>query len=621
MWQVGKQSGVVGQKAILSLVIGLSALVLVGCNDGSGDSSNSGDTSVPAAPVLSLTPTTIKTFSFSWADVTGETEYRLLENNDGVSGYTQIASIEADAGSFDVNVFLPENINARYILQACNDGGCSDSAAVYVAGTLAEAVGYVKASNTGASDIFGHAVALSGDGNTLAVGTPNEDSFATGVDGVQDDDSATNSGAVYVFSRNGMNWSQQAYIKASNSEAGDLFGFSVALSEDGNTLAVGAYREDSSASGINGDQMDNDATDSGAVYLFSRNDSTWSQQAYVKASNSDAGDRFGYSLALANDGNTLAVGAYTEGSNATSINGNQEDDTAENSGAAYVFVRSGITWSQHSYLKASNSEASDFFGIRVALSGDGDTLAVGAHRESSDAKGVDGDQSNNLTYQSGAAYVFSRTSGIWSQQAYIKASNGERQDMFGWTLALSNDGSTLAVGAHLEDSNATGINGEQGDNSAEDSGAVYVFIRGESVWSQQAYIKASNTQEEAWFGSSLAMSADGNTLAIGAYTERRRVVGINGMVEGSAGALDSGAVYLFKRSNDTWSQHAYIKAPNVDPSDAQGTSRDRFGVSMGLASDGSTLAVGAYQERSNATGVGGDQSNNEVLNAGAVYLY
>jgi uncharacterized Zn-binding protein involved in type VI secretion len=136
----------------------------------------------------------------------------------------------------------------------------------------------------------------------------------------------------------------------------------------------------------------------------------------------------------------------------------------------YVFTRSGTTWSQQAYLKASNTDAGDVFGVPVTL--DGDTLAVGAVLESSNATGVDGDQADNTAGGSGAVYVFTRSGRTWSQQAYLKASNTDAGDRFGWSVAL--DGDTLAVGARLEDSNATGVDGDQADNSADDSGAMYV---------------------------------------------------------------------------------------------------------------------------------------------------
>ena len=142
---------------------------------------------------------------------------------------------------------------------------------------------------------------------------------------------------MYVYTRSGTNWSQQAYIKASNTDANDYFGWSVALSGDGSTLAVGASYEHSAATGINGNQGDNSTAGAGAVYMFTRSGSTWGQQAYIKASNTNASDNFGASVALSADGSTLAVGAWREASTATGINGNQADNNAPYAGAVYVY--------------------------------------------------------------------------------------------------------------------------------------------------------------------------------------------------------------------------------------------------------------------------------------------
>jgi CSLREA domain-containing protein len=261
---------------------------------------------------------------------------------------------------------------------------------------------------------------------------------------------------------------QQAYLKASNTGASDYFGNSVAVS--GDTVVVGAYQEDSNTTGVNGDQTNNSAGNSGAAYVFVRSGATWSQQAYLKASNTGADDRFGISVAVAGD--TVVVGAFQEASNATGVNGDQANNSASAAGAAYVFVRSGATWSQQAYLKASNTGASDGFGWSVAVAGD--TVVVGALYEDSNATGVNGDQTNNSSTDSGAAYAFVRSGTTWSQQAYLKASNTGADDWFGTSVAVAGD--TVVVGANLEASNATGVNGDQTNNSAGASGAVYVFL-------------------------------------------------------------------------------------------------------------------------------------------------
>src|SRR6185503_10971485 len=174
------------------------------------------------------------------------------------------------------------------------------------------------------------------------------------------------------------------------------------------------------ATGVNGNQADNSAADSGAAYVFVRNGTSWSQQAYLKASNTDTGDFFGGAVALSGD--TAVVAAFQEDSNATGVDGNPSDNSASSAGAAYVFVRGGMTWSQQAYLKASNTGAGDQFGAAtffaspsgVAVSGD--TAVVGAPGEDSNATGVNGNQANNSTPSSGAAYVFVRDGTNWSQQ-------------------------------------------------------------------------------------------------------------------------------------------------------------------------------------------------------------
>jgi hypothetical protein len=423
-----------------------------------------------------------------------------------------------------------------------SDNSAINSGAVYVftrdpAGVWSQQA-YIKASNAGAGDNFGASVALSGD--TLAVGAALEDSASTGIDGDQDDNNESNSGAVYVYTRDAAGaWSQQAYVKASNADGGDHFGHSVSIS--GDTLAVGAYQEDSAATGIDGDQSDENANDAGAVYVFTRDGAgEWSQQAYVKASNTDIRDFFGWAVAL--DGDTLAVGAWFEESAAIGVNGDQGDNSADFSGAVYVFTRDAAdAWSQQAYIKASNTEAMDEFGWSVSLSGD--TLAVGARAEASAATGINGDQNDNNAGVSGAAYVFTRDgAGAWSQQAYIKASNTESDDAFGWSLAVFDD--VLAVGAHFEASAAMGINGNQADENAVASGAVYLFTRdGANVWSQQAYVKASNTGFTDEFGSSVSLAGD--LLAVGAVREASAATGIEGDQSDNT-ADQSGAAYVFE---------------------------------------------------------------------------
>ena len=421
---------------------------------------------------------------------------------------------------------------------------------------------------------------------------------------------------IVVTSR--LTFAQEAYIKASNTDANDTFGYSVTLSDDGNTLAVGARKESSAATGLNGDQADNSAQSAGAVYVFTRDTGgVWTQQAYVKASNTGAYDGFGWDVTLSDDGNTLAVGAHYECSTATGVNGNQPNDSAPAAGAVYVFTRdSGGVWMQQAYVKASNTDAYDYFGTSVTLSDDGNALAVGARYEESAATGANGDQADNNAQSAGAVYAFTRdTGGVWTQQAYVKASNTDAGDFFGFGVTLSDDGNTLAVGAGGEGSAAIGANGDQADNSTSGAGAVYALTRDTGgVWTQQAYVKASNTDAGDVFGISVTLSDDGNTLAVGGHFEKSATIGVNGDQTDNS-VRWAGAVYVFTRdTGGVWTQQAYVKASNTDANDV-------FGFSVALSGDGNTLAVGAGGEKSAATGVNGDQADNNANHAGAVYVF
>ncbi len=469
---------------------------------------------------------------------------------------------------------------------------------------------YLKASNPDAGDQLGFSVALSDDGNTLVAGAPLESSGASGINGNQGDNGISQAGAVYVYARSGGSWSQEAYIKASNPNASDQFGLSVALSADGHTLAVGTSLEDSNATGFNGNQADESASQSGAVYVFARSGVTWSQQAYIKASNTEAGDEFGLAIALSGDGNTLAVGARLEDSNATGIGGNQSDNLAPQSGAVYVFTRGGNIWTQQAYVKASNTESNDWFGGSLALSDDGNTMSVGARQEDSSATGINAGQGDNLATDSGAVYLFTRNAGTWSQQDYLKASNSQANDLFGVSVTLSGDGNTLAVAACCEDGSSTGINGNQADNGASGSGAVFVFTRTANVWSQQAYVKSTNTGSGDQFGLTLLLSRDGNTVIVGSAQEDSAID-----KEPSDDSLgDSGAVYVLTRSGGTWSHQRFLKASNAN-------SNNHFGSAVGASGNGATVAVGAPLEDSNAAGIDANRNDNSALDAGAVYVY
>lgn len=379
-----------------------------------------------------------------------------------------------------------------------------------------------------------------------------------------------------------------------SSENRDQFGFRLAMS--GDVLAIGANGEDGAVGGINGDQQDNGAENSGAVYVYRQSGQGWMQEAYVKASNPGGypfsphqqADRFGTSIAL--DGDTLVIGAIGEDSSAIGVNGEQDNNDSADSGAVYVYRRSGGTWVQEAYLKASNPDRHDLFGSSVAIFGD--TLVIGATGESSNARGINGAEADNSSLASGAVYVFRRCGSVWEQEAYLKASNGDAEDLFGTSVAIS--GHTLVVGAYAEASRSAGVQADPSDNSLSNAGAVYVFERDPSAWSQVAYVKPSDTSSGQFFGVEVAI--EGDTF----------VAAASGEVSGA------GAVYIFGRSGNTWSQEARLTASNGRPS-------DHFGGSIALSSE--YLAVGAQRESSDAQGVDGTEGTGSIDSSGAAYLF
>ena len=571
----------------------LFSFVLVSCGGGGSGSS----TQAPTGPSLEVAYAE-KTLLFSWSEHTGATHYKFYENNDGASGFTQLGSdLDASTRSYShtIPVHLQEWSSARYMVEACTDSGCEASNVLFANTGVVQTIGQLTASNAGQVDEFGTAVSVSGDGNYIAIGAPRESSSATGIDGDQNDNSAAESGAVYVFNKLNNVWVQQAYIKASNTDIADFFGSAVSINEDGTTLVVGAHKEDSVATGINGNQLDNTARDSGAVYVFSRSLSTWSQQAYLKASNTENPlpeyteivDHFGTSVDINASGDIIVVGSpYEDGAG---NGGNDSHNCATNtncevnSGAVYVFTRTGITWAQTAYLKASNREDRDNFGTRVAIDSIGDTLVIGSPYEDGSGTGVNSAQ-NNIMSLAGAAYVFKFINAQWTEQAYLKASNTDATDFFGISVAVSGDGSTLAVGATREASSTMGINGEQSDNSVILAGAVYVFTESLGSWSQQAYIKASNTDDNHYFGNVLALNTDGSILAVGGQGDDSLSDGINGDQNDNSRAF-VGAAYTFVRTINTWSQRSYIKSINP-------VVNNIFGFSISMSNDGSILAIG-----------------------------
>ncbi|HMW05086.1 MAG TPA: FG-GAP repeat protein [Leptospiraceae bacterium] len=524
-----------------------------------------------------------------------------------------------------------KNFGTYKVRATRNDGvNVVGSASLKVTEWVLEA--YLKAPNAEGvnpdGDSFG-IVSINKD--TIVIGAAFEDSLQTTITNgtlVQASDvGATNSGAAYVFRRTGTTWVNEAYLKAPNSEGGDQFN-NVRIS--GDIIVVGASFEDSNQTTItNGTLTVNGtgASNSGAAYIFRRTRNTWANEAYLKAPNAGAGDEFGQSVSI--DGDTIVVGARNESSNQTTItNGTtaSSDNSAPQAGAAYVFRRTGNTWVNEAYLKAPNAGAGDDFGFPVAISGD--TVVVGARLEDSNQTTITNGTTaspDNSAADSGAAYVFRRTGTTWANEAYLKAPNAEAGDRFGHSVSIS--GNTIVVGALFEDSNQTIItNGVApiGVNGATDSGAAYVFRRTGTTWVNEAYLKAPNAEANDQFGWSVSIS--GNTILVGAPAEDSQQTTItNGtLVQASDTSSDLrvGAVYVFKRTGNTWVNEAYLKAPNAEG--GAGGTGDNFGFQFTISISEDTIVVGARDEDSNQTTITNGSvviDNNGAWGSGAAYVF
>jgi IPT/TIG domain/FG-GAP repeat len=305
---------------------------------------------------------------------------------------------------------------------------------------------------TGSGEIgqgsFGESVALSSDGNTALIGGPFDNSEV---------------GAAWVFTRSGSTWTQQGSKLTGSGETGKgEFGFSVALSSDGNTALIGGPRDNSEV---------------GAAWVFTRPGSTWTQQGSKLTGSGGIGRVwFGWSVALSGDGNTALIGGPEDNSEV---------------GAAWVFTRSGSTWTQQgSKLTGSGETVGGQFGWSVALSGDGNTALIGGRIDN--------------TYV-GAAWVFTRPGSTWTQQGSKLTGSGEiGKAEFGVSVALSGDGNTALIGGPY-------------DNNV---GAAWVFTRSGSTWTQQgSKLTGSGEIGKGEFGWSVALSGDGNTALIGGYSD------------------------------------------------------------------------------------------------------
>ena len=362
------------------------------------------------------------------------------------------------------------------------------------------------ASDGAAGDQFGRRVAV--DDDTAVVGADMDDNAK-----------GTNAGAAYVFVRSGTTWSQQAKLVAGDGVGGDQFGYDVSISAD--TILVGA---------VVGDGL---ATNSGSAYVFVRSGTVWTEQAELAANDGLGGDRFGSSVSIS--GETALVGA------------DRDDSPATDAGSAYVFVRTGTTWSQQAKLLSSSPTTGSTFGSSVSLSGD--TACIG--------------QPGWGASNQGRASVFVRVGTAWSEQGVMNGPfGGSLNAFFGSSVAVLGD---------------TALIGRPGSNSG--TGDAFAWVRSGTTWSEQAQLQRSDPSSDS-FGTSVALWPDRALIG----SPRDDDMGTN-----------SGSVYVFQRVGTTWSE-ASKKTAN------DGAAFDQFGNSV--AASGGTFLVGAYLDDDQGTDSG-----------------
>ena len=328
------------------------------------------------------------------------------------------------------------------------------------------------------------------------------------------------SGSAYVYVRTGTIWTQQAKLTASDAAINDNFGWYVCFDDD--TALITAIWDD------------DNGTDSGSAYVFTRTGTTWTQQAKLIPSDGTANDHFGYYAAL--DGDTAFVSA------------NWDDDNGDGSGSVYVYTRSGTTWTQQQKLLATDGQAGDRFGGSIGLSND--TALIGAYW--TDDYGVD----------SGSMYVFTRAGNTWTQYQKFFPSDLAAGDAFGNYLAL--------------DDNTVFINSPYDDDKGNDSGSVYVFTRNGTTWTEQQKLIASDGETGDMFGA-YAIGLDGNTALIGSPFDDDM-------------GNDSGSAYVFTKTGTTWTQQQKLHAPDS-------VAGDGFGCTIDL--NGDTSLIGAVFDDEN----------------------
>jgi len=380
-------------------------------------------------------------------------------------------------------------------------------------------------------DNYGDSVDISKDGSTIIVG-------ARGASG---------GGRFYIHQKPTGTWTQ---VDTSGISGGGLFGYSVAIDADGNTAAIGAPQ----GGGVGG----------GQVMIRTFDGSNWTAQAYLTADNAGSNDWFGVSVAISDDGNTVVVGAQYEGT------------TGTNAGSAYVYTRSGTTWTQKARFQASDTAAQDQFSY-VAISGDGSYILVGAGQKAY----------GGMSPSAGKAYVFTFDGTNVTQQAILTASDAVANNKIGRAVAIDGDGDTIALGAQ-------GGTSVSGTSSVSTEGAVYIYTRTGTTWTQRQILQASDARTQGWFGTRVG---NGNGAIDLSYDGQSLVVGSWGEYSGN-----TGAVYAYSRSGNTFGSE--IKMLGSDAA-----SSDRNGWDVKIAGDTGTIVNGTPWDDDGGT------------NAGSIYVH
>ena len=509
-----------------------------------------------------------------------------------------VASDKATGDLFGIWMSMTSDSTRMVVSARTSDpGGTIDAGAVYVflrTGNTWTQEAKLVASDKAVGDSFSTEVAISGDGSRVFIGAHLADISGT-----------TDAGAVYIFSRSGTTWTQEAKLVSPTAFSGGYFGLSIGVSTEGTRIAVGCQGADISA-----------VTDTGAIYVFSRSGTTWSSEATLLASDRVTGWFLGYAVKMSLDGSRV-VSAALAGSSG---------------GAAYVFLRSGTTWAQEAKLVSSDLGVSDSFGRNVWISGNGVRVVVGAYLAIV----------NNFS-NAGAAYVFVRSGTTWTQEAKLVSNTVSKNGWFGQFVTINNDGSKILV------NQAAAANIAQGWYPNTASVPMLLFQRTGTTWAQGlTYAPTGETASGNVFGYGMAFCDDGSRIAIGAYAGDSGIVancgtvstyalGLNPVAElvvygadkvtndgfGSSVALSSdgtrmvagaynaspggtasaGAAYVFTKVGTTWTQEAKLVASDKVASDL-------FGVIVGITADGTRIVAGAQ-----------NRTESGFTNCGAAYIF